>query len=391
MEMRERESKYFFPTYKRIPVEISRGDGCYLVTKDGRRILDFFAGLAVNALGYGDRDVLRGIIYQTKNYLHLSNFYLQDAQVDLAETLLGVSGYDRLFLTNSGTETIEAAIKLARRWGKANRKSILVALAGSFHGRSMGSLSLTGRKKYREGYEPFLPGIRHCTLNDIDALHRAVDKETAAFFFEPIQGEGGVRPISREYIDALKELRERFGFLVVADEIQTGIGRTGTFFACEQLGVKPDMTIAAKALGGGLPLGALLVREELNAFFPPGSHGTTFGGNPVACAAGKVVVGKVSKATFLESVARKGERIREGVDDLRERYPEVIKEIRGMGLMLGIDLHIPGGPFVDRFLENNIFINCTDETVLRLLPPLVIGDREIDRFLEVFEKVLADR
>jgi acetylornithine/N-succinyldiaminopimelate aminotransferase len=391
MEMRERESKYFFPTYKRIPVEISRGDGCYLVTKDGRRILDFFAGLAVNALGYGDRDVLRGIIYQTKNYLHLSNFYLQDAQVDLAETLLGVSGYDRLFLTNSGTETIEAAIKLARRWGKANRKSILVALAGSFHGRSMGSLSLTGRKKYREGYEPFLPGVRHCTLNDVDALHRAVDEETAAFFFEPIQGEGGVRPISREYIDALKELRECFGFLVVADEIQTGIGRTGTFFACEQLGVKPDMTIAAKALGGGLPLGALLVREELNAFFPPGSHGTTFGGNPVACAAGKVVVGKVSKATFLESVARKGERIHKGVDDLRERYPEIIKEIRGMGLMLGIDLHIPGAPFVDRFLENNIFINCTDETVLRLLPPLVIGDREIDRFLEVFEKVLADR
>ncbi len=388
MNNKEFESTHFFQTYKRLPVEIARGDGCYLVTKDGRRILDFFAGLAVNVLGYGDRDVLRAIIHQTKNYLHLSNFYIQDAQIELARVLLENSGYDRVFFSNSGTEAIEGAVKLVRRWGKTRRKQTIVSLQKAFHGRTMGSLSLMDRKKYRDGFEPFLPDVRQVPLNDTAALKNNVDEHTAGFFFEPVQGEGGVSPVTAEYIDQLLELKKRFGFLIVADEIQTGIGRTGTFLACEQFSIKPDITIVAKPLGGGLPVGAILAVDELNDVLPTGTHGTTFGGNPVACAAGRVVVTKVSDDVFLKNVREKAGRLHDQLIELQNQYPSVIKEVRGMGLMIGIELYVPAAPFLDKFLEKDILVNITDETVLRLLPPLVIGEREIKRFVEVFGEIL---
>jgi len=388
MNIKELESKHFFQTYKRFPVEISHGDGCYLVTKDGRRILDFFTGLAVSALGHGNPDVLEAVTKQISRYLHLSNFYLQETQVELAQSLLRASNYDRVFLSNSGTEAIEGAVKLVRRWGKTQKKHTLVSLLGAFHGRTMGSLSISGRKKYREGYDPFLPGVKHIELNDVETLEQAVNNETAAFFFEPIQGEGGVRPVSEVFVKKLVELHDKYGFLIVADEIQTGIGRTGKFLACEHLGIKPDITIVAKALGGGLPVGALLAREELNQYFPPGSHGTTFGGNPVACAAGTVVVNKVSEEQFIKDVGEKASRLRDELETLQKQYPSIIKEIRGLGLMLGVDLHTTGAPFVEWFLEKDVFINCTDQTVLRLLPPLVIGEKEIEEFIRVFEGIL---
>jgi acetylornithine/N-succinyldiaminopimelate aminotransferase len=388
MTPREFEARHFFQTYKRIPVEISHGDGCYLITKDGRRILDFFSGLAVNALGHGNRDVLRAIIHQTKNYLHLSNFYFQDAQIDLARVLLQASGYDRVFFSNSGTEAIEGAIKLVRRWGKTKHKREIVAIEGSFHGRTMGSLSLMDRKKFREGYDPFLPGMEKIELNDIEGLTRTINSDTAGLFIEPIQGEGGVRPISVDFIKTVVSLQEKFGFLIVADEIQTGIGRTGKFFACEHYTIKPDITIVAKALGGGLPLGAILAREALNDIFTSGSHGSTFGGNPVACAAGRIVVQKVSDLTFLHGVAEKGARLRDELMTLQGKFPGTIKEIRGIGLMLGVELHMPALPIVDTFLEKDVMINCTSDTVLRLLPPLVIGEKEIEKFVEVFEEIL---
>jgi len=384
----EFEAKHFFQTYKRMPVEIVRGEGCYLITKDGRRILDFFSGLAVNVLGYGDRDVLRAIIHQTKDYLHLSNFYIQDAQIALAKVLLQASGYDRVFFSNSGTEAIEGAIKLVRRWGKARQKHTIVSMQNAFHGRTMGSLSLMDRKKYCDGYAPFLSDVKHVPLNDKVELEKHIDDHTAGFFFEPVQGEGGVRPVSEDFVNKLLELKERYGFLIVADEIQTGIARTGTFLACEQLRLKPDVTIVAKALGGGLPVGAILTGEDLNDVFPVGSHGTTFGGNPVACAAGKVVVTKVSNDVFLKSVQSRAERLRTHLLELQNKYPSIIKEVRGLGLMIGIDLHLPGAPFVEKFLKKDVLINCTDETVLRLLPPLVIGEKEIERFAEVFGEML---
>ena len=388
MNHKEFDAKHFFQTYKRIPVAIARGEGCYLISRDGRRILDFFSGLAVNSLGHGNRDVLQAINRQAENYLHLSNFYLQDAQIELAKSLLQASGYDRIFFSNSGTEAIEGAIKLVRRWGKEYNKQTLVSMEGAFHGRTMGSLSITGRKKYREGYEPFLPDVKHIGLNDIEGLEKGVDDNTAAFFFEPVQGEGGVRPVTKEFIHKLLSLQEKFEFLIVADEIQTGIGRTGKFLACEHFAFKPDITVVAKALGGGLPVGAILAKEKLNQHFPPGSHGTTFGGNPVACAAGNVVVQKISEKDFLEKVERKAARLRDELVALKEKYPAIIKEIRGMGLMLGINLHKPGAPFVEKFLEQDILINCTDSTVLRLLPPLVIGEKEIEKFIGVFEEIL---
>lgn len=388
MTLFDRETKLFLRTYKRLPVEIARGQGCYLVTKDGRRILDFFAGLAVNALGYDDRDVLRAIIYQQKNYLHLSNLFVQDAQLEFAELLLRTTGYDRIFLTNSGTESIEAAIKLIRRWGKDRKKTDLLSFEGAFHGRTMGSLSLTGRKKYREGFDPFLPSVDNIPLNDVELLREKVSSQTAAFFLEPVQGEGGVRPVAQNFIDELLSLKQEYGFLIVADEIQTGIGRTGKFLASEHFGFKPDILLLAKAIGGGLPLGALLTGEGMLPYFPPGSHGTTFGGNPVACAAGTVVVKKVSEQAFLSEVTRKGEALLVELLSVQNDYPDIIKEVRGLGLMVGIELTRPGDTFVEKFLENDILINCTDETVLRLLPPLVIVDSEIDRFLEVFRSIL---
>jgi len=385
----EREHEYFFHTYKRLPLDVDRGEGVYLFTKDGKRYIDFFGGLAVNALGHAHPKVLQAINDQAKRYIHLSNYYVQEPQVELAERLITTSGFKRIFLSNSGTEAVEGAIKLARKWGAPQGKRDLLGLTNSFHGRTMGALSLTERQKYREGYEPFLQYTSHIPFNDVDALRRTVGPHTLGVILEFIQGEGGIFVVSDAFAKELVSLREKFGFLIIADEIQAGIGRTGKFFGYEHFGVIPDIIVVAKAIGGGLPLGGFLGNERVADVLSYGAHGTTFGGNPVACAAGVVVFDEIVKGGLMQHAARIGEYLKEQGEVLRKEFPTVIKEVRGHGCMLGIDLHSDAQPVVDALQERGILANCTNSTVIRLLPPLTIQRSHVDELMTNLRAIIA--
>jgi acetylornithine aminotransferase len=388
-ELSDKESKYFFHTYKRLSLDIVRGEGSNLIDRDGKRYLDFFGGLAVNALGYGHPAVLKAIHEQAERYLHLSNYYIQEPQVRLAERLITATGYKKIFFSNSGTEAMEGVIKLARKWGKPQGKETLYALSNSFHGRTMGALTLTDRTKYREGFDPLLPNVGHIGFNDLSALRAAVNEKTLGVVLEFIQGEGGVYPVSREFTDALQELRLKYGFLIIADEIQCGIGRTGKFFGFEHYDVHPDIVVIAKAIGGGLPLGAFLGNERVADTFDVGNHGTTFGGNPVACAAGVAVMEQVVDGRLMEQAGRTGEMLLEAFRGIQGEFPGLVKEVRGRGLMLGLELKRPGQAVVDELQRLGILVNCTNTTVIRMLPPYIVTRQECDRVVAALRDVLS--
>jgi acetylornithine/N-succinyldiaminopimelate aminotransferase len=376
----ERDLASILHTYTRLPIEIERGDGVYLVGRDGRRYLDFFGGLAVNALGYGSPTVLDAIRTQIERYLHLSNLFPQESQVALAERLRARSGFDRVYFANSGAETMEAAYKLVRRWCAGTKRFEILAFSNAFHGRTMAGLSMMDAEKYREGYGPFLPGCRVLPFNDVDALRAAVSHSTAAVVFEPVQGEGGVVPLDRAFADELRSLRQQYNFLLVDDEIQTGMGRTGRFLAAEHFGLEPDIVTLAKSLGGGLPLGAVLVRESLADVFLPGGHGSTFGGNPVACAAGVAVMDALENGV-MENAGRSGALLQEGLRRLQSEFPMSISEVRGIGCMQGVVCTAPAKPVQKHCLRQGFLVNVTRERVLRLLPPLVITEAHVEEAL----------
>lgn len=388
MNPAEKDERYFFNTYKRIPLDIDHGEGAYLYTKDGRRYLDMFAGIAVNALGHNHPAVLAAIERQMKRYLHVSNFFRQDTQIDLAELLLKASGYKKVFFTNSGTEAMEGAIKVARKWGKDRGKVNILGMTDSFHGRSMGALSITGRDKYREGYEPFLPNTLILRFNDVDELTRTVNEQTLAVVLEFVQGEGGIHVVTREYVEALKRLRDRHGLLIIADEIQSGIGRTGKFFSFEHFGIDPDIVVVAKAIGGGLPLGALLGAKIVSGVLTSGSHGTTFGGNPVACAAGLAVLREILENGVMENARIVGAYLRSQLEDVQRDFPQLVKEVRGLGLMVGLELRVDGAGILDSLLENGVLLNLTNSTILRWVPPLNVRKEEILEAVEILRQIL---
>ena len=388
-ELFEKEDKLFFHTYKRLGLDIVRGEGVTLIARDGKRYTDFFGGLAVNALGYNHPKVNEAIIRQVQQYIHLSNFYVQEPQVLLAEKLLKASGYQRVFFGNSGTEAVEGAIKLARKWGQKEGKTQLIGLTNSFHGRTMGALSLTERQKYREGYEPFLPNVSHVGFNDVTQLRVAVNAQTLGVVLEFIQGEGGINVVSPEFASALNELRSRYGFLIIGDEIQSGIGRTGSFFGFEHFGVRPDIVVVAKAVGGGLPLGAFLGNEKVADVLSYGAHGTTFGGNPVACAAGVAVLTEIMDNGLMLQAKEIGSYLKNGFLALQKEFPTLIREIRGFGCMLGVDLTIDGQPIVDQLQDRGFLVNCTHQTVLRFLPPFIITKDHCDSLLRHLREILS--
>jgi len=384
----QKEEQYFFHTYHRLGLDIERGDGMYLYSRDGKRYLDFFGGLAVNALGYNHPKVNQAIIDQVHKYIHLSNYYVQEPQVKLAEKIITVSGFKHIFFGNSGTEAVEGAIKLARKWGKTNGKTQLIGLSNSFHGRTMGALSLTERPKYREGYEPFLPNVCHVGFNDVKQLRETVNGETLGVILEFIQGEGGVYVVSPEFAAALNELRDKFGFLIIGDEIQTGMGRTGKFFAFEHFGVRPDVVVIAKAIGGGLPLGAFLGGDRVADVLSYGAHGTTFGGNPVACAAGVAVLHEVLDNGLMKQAGEIGGYLKKKFLDLQARYPALIREVRGYGCMLGVELTQDGQSVVDAMQERGYLVNCTHQTVLRFLPPYIVTREQCDAMTDELSDVI---
>jgi acetylornithine/N-succinyldiaminopimelate aminotransferase len=389
MTNKDKEEKYFFHTYKRIPLEIERGEGVYLFTKDGERNLDMFGGLAVNSLGYAHPRILQAIQEQSQKYIHLSNYYLQEPQIRLAELLLQHSGYKKVFFTNSGTEAIEGTIKIARKWGSTKGKTDIISFSNAFHGRTMGALSLMDRDKYRSGYEPFLQNCRIVEFNNVGALHTAVSNKTAAVTLEFIQGEGGIRLATSEFVDELRELKEKFGFLVIADEIQSGMGRTGKLFGFQHYNITPDIVVIAKPLGGGFPLGAILGNIAVAGILEPGTHGTTFGGNPVACAAGIVILDELMERGVMNNAAAMGHIFKSKLLELKKEFSSIIREIRGYGLMLGMELDRECDPIVTAMREKGILINCTAQTVLRFLPPLIINEQQIDETVKKLREIIS--
>ena|ERR1043165_524651 len=381
----ERERSAIFQTYERLPIgAVDHTEGCYIYTENGEKYLDLISGLGVSALGHSHPKIVAAITEQTSKYLHLSNLFLQEPQITLAEKLKALSGFDKVFFCNSGTEAVEGALKLSRRYGASKGKFEILGLANAFHGRTFGPLSLMDNAKYRQDISPLVEGMRCVSPEE---LSTTVSDKTAAIIIEVIQGEGGIRVASEELIENLKRAKETFGCLIIADEIQSGIGRTGTFFAYEQLGLKPDIVVAAKAIGGGLPLGAILTSDHIASAFAPGTHGTTFGGNSLACAAGSVVLDEIQNG-LLESVSELSEWFITELDLLKKQFPEKIKEIRGKGFMVGIDLTIDAKQVYQTLLKRNIITNVTAGTVLRLLPPLIITRVELQKFLDLFSKIL---
>ena len=375
----EKEKQLFFHTYNRIPLEISRAEGVHLIDKNDNRYLDLFSGLAVNALGYSHPKIISAVMQQMTKFSHLSNGYISDIQLELAELLISHTRMSKAFFTNSGTEAIEGTIKLIRKKFGPDKK--IYSLNNSFHGRTYGALSLTNRAKYQKGFEPFLPNIDKIGFNNVEDLKNKIDSNTAAVFIEFIQGEGGVNIVSNDFIEELKKLRKKYEFAIVADEIQTGIGRTGKKFGFSDFDISPDIIVLAKALGGGLPLGAFLATSKFDDIFKAGNHGTTFGGNPVCCAAGKVVLTEVFENGLMEHVKIEGEYLISQLNELAKLFPEKISKIRGKGFMVGIELLEPGMPYVSKMRERRVLINCTNSNVIRLLPPLIISKNDIDFFL----------
>lgn len=383
----DKEQKIFLPTYKRIPFDIKYAEGIFLVDKNNNRYLDFFSGLAVNALGYAHPKIVEAVSNQISKFAHLSNYFISDIQIKLAEKLLGISNADKLFLTNSGTEATEAAIKLIRKKFGPDKK--IFSLTNSFHGRTYGALSITNRPQYKKGFEPLLQNCDTLNFNDVTDLRNKINEDSAAIFIEFIQGEGGINEVSKEFVNELKTLKQKFNFIVVADEIQSGIGRTGKNFAFNHYDFSPDLILVAKAVGGGLPLGALLVSQELSDVFSYGIHGTTFGGNPVGCAAGLVVLEEIFENGLLEDVYELGIYFNSRLLEIKNKFKDKINDVRGKGFMIGVELAFPGQTVVDEMFKRKILTNCTNTNVIRILPPLIAKKEHIDFYLENFEEVIS--
>jgi predicted acetylornithine/succinylornithine family transaminase len=377
------------PVYDRDMVVVS-GKGAHLTDSTGKTYLDFAAGVGVNGLGYGDRAVLAAIKSQAAKVIHASNLYHTEPQQALANRLGSLAFPAKVFFSNSGTEAIEAAIKFARKIGKPAGRAELVAFERSFHGRTLGALSLTWTAKYREPFEPLLPGVRFLPWDDLAAAEATIGAQTAAVVIEPIQGEGGIRTARPEFLQGLAALCKQKGALLVVDEIQCGFGRTGKLFAHQHAGITPDILTLAKPLGGGLPLGATLLREDLASALAVGDHGSTFGGNPVACAAAQAVLDRLTAPGFVEGVAKRGALLLRGLKKLARKYPAAIKEVRGLGFMLGVELAGPAGPVVKGLRERGVLATKAGDNVLRLLPPLVVKPAEIRALLEALDAVLAN-
>jgi predicted acetylornithine/succinylornithine family transaminase len=389
-EVMARNAAHEVGVYARQPVALVRGRGAEVWDADGRRYIDFFAGLSVSNLGHCHPAVVEAVRGQTADLLHTSNVYHSAPASQLCELLCRHSFAERVFLCNSGAEANEAAMKLARRWGSADgggRYEIL-ATVGSFHGRTFATLTATGQEKYHTGFLPLLPGVRLVPYDDLAAMAAAVRDETVAILVEPIQGEGGVVTPRPDYLPGLRELADRRGLLLLLDEIQTGLGRTGRLFAHEHAGITPDIMTLAKALGGGLPVGAMCATAKVAAAFTPGSHGSTFGGNPVACAAAVAALGALADPALLAHVRDIGAHFRGRLQALADRHA-AIKQVRGEGLMLAAVLDRPGAPVVARCLEAGLLINCTADRVLRFLPPLVIERPLVDDGLAILDQALA--
>ncbi|MCP4665540.1 MAG: acetylornithine transaminase [Deltaproteobacteria bacterium] len=386
----EQADTYMFRTYARFPITLVRGEGCRVWDEEGKEYLDFVGGIAVCALGHSSPLVSRVLEQQSGTLVHVSNLYYTRPQVDLARLLVENSFADRVFFCNSGAEANEAAIKLARRYAQeklGSERNVIISMDNSFHGRTMATLSATGQKKVQTGYDPLLEGFRFVPFDDLNKLDQALDGSVCAVILEPIQGEGGVVCPDPEYLKGVRELCRDRGALLIFDEVQVGMGRTGKLFAHEHYGIAPDIMTLAKALGNGLPIGAMLSTEELSQAFGPGSHASTFGGTPLVTAVSEAVLRTLLEEGWIDHCAAVGGYFKEGLQGLANRHGS-IKEVRGLGLILGVEMTGPCAGVVDACMEAGFLINCAHDNVLRFIPPLIVGKDEIDSFLEALDAIL---
>ena len=390
------EAALLLPTYERNPVMFTRGRGMYLWDSHGKRYLDFLSGIGVNALGYGHPAIQKVIARQAGKLIHISNLFFHQYQAELAKRLTKMSGLDRAFFCNSGTEAWEGALKLARAYAHAQNhnghkaKWRMLALENSFHGRTFGSLATTGQPKYRVPFAPLMPGVSFVALNDTEDLKRQFDASVCAVCVETIQGEGGIRPVSPEFLHLARHLTEKHGALLVLDEIQCGLGRTGRYFAYQHYGIQPDIVTVAKPLAAGLPLGAILTTNKVAGCMHPGLHGTTFGGGPLSCAVAIEFLKQTER--LLGDIRRVGDYFKSGLAQLAERHPS-IREVRGLGLMLALEIDSAdiAKAVARKLLEQGIIINRTHETVLRFLPPYIVEKRHVDQVIDALDSALAQQ
>ncbi|QWR76383.1 acetylornithine transaminase [Candidatus Magnetomonas plexicatena] len=392
-KMLDESSQYVMETYKRFPVVFSKGREMRLWSVDGKEYLDFLAGLAVNVLGHCHPKIVVAIQKQAQRLIHVSNFYHNDVQIKLARLLIKYSFADRVFFCNSGAEANEAAIKLSRKYAKARHGEHcvnIITATNSFHGRTLATITATGQPKFQKGFEPLVPGFKYVPFNDFDAIEDAVDTNTCAVMIELIQGEGGVHVADEDYLKKLRTLCTEKGVLLIFDEVQTGMGRTGTLFAYEHYNIEPDIITLAKGLGGGVPIGACMARDDVAKAFEYGSHASTFGGNPLSCAASIATLETLLEdSIMLTECKRLGGHLQKSLLKLKDQFPNIIMDVRGRGLLLGMELTRECSQVVQACFERGILINCTAGNILRFCPPLIVKEEDIDKLIAVLTEILA--
>ncbi|MFX1278610.1 MAG: aspartate aminotransferase family protein [Promethearchaeota archaeon] len=386
----ERGNKVIMNTYNQFPIVLERGNGVYLWDSEGKEYLDFVAGIAVNALGYNDSDYVKEITSQLAKLQHCSNLYWMIPSIELSELLIQNSCFDKIFYCNSGAEAVEAAIKLSKKYGrKVHGENCfeIITMNKSFHGRTMATITATGQTKYQKGFNPLLPGFSYVDFNNFDMLEKAVSENTCAVIIEPIQGEGGIHPAEKNYLQKVRSLCDEKDIILIFDEVQCGIGRTGELFAYQLFDIEPDVVTLAKGLGGGFPIGAMMAIQSKAEAFQPGDHASTFGGNHLACTAGKVVIKKLLFKGVLENVQKQGKYFKEKLIEIQKKY-ELIKDVRGYGLMLGIELNCSVKDIIKECMEEGLLILGAGENVIRFVPPLIISKKDIDKGINIMNTVL---
>ena len=393
-EIMARDTASYLPVFSRYPIVLDHGEGSYVWDVNGRKYLDALGGIAVNVLGHNYAPLVNAIAEQAKHLIHVSNLYYTEPQADAATKLSRLTADGKVFFGNSGAEANEGAIKAARKYGHTihPEKSQIITALGSFHGRTLATLTATGQEKFHKGFAPLPQGFDYVPFNDIAALEARMSESTAAVMLEPIQGEGGVRTPADGYLQQVRALCDKYDALLIFDEIQTGMGRTGSFYAYERCGVTPDIVTLAKGLAGGVPIGAFVVTEKVAAAFHAGDHGSTFGGNPLACAAANVVLDAVANDHFLAGVRDVGTHFKQALTDLQRKYPAHIVEVRGAGLILGMEMqrNADAAAIARRMLEQGVIINCTAGNVLRFIPPLIFTKNEVGELIRVLDHGILD-
>lgn len=386
------ENDHMLATYARLPIVITTGKGCKVYDPEGKSYLDFVAGIAVNLLGYGYQPLLDAIVAQTQELIHASNLYYTIPQTQLAKDLTLISGFSRVFFNNSGAEANEVALKMARFYGrrKYGNRYKFITFSKSFHGRTFLTLTATGQEKFHHDLEPLISGVSYAELNQIDSVMKVIDDETCGIILEPIQGEGGIYCSESSFLHQIRSICEERDIILIFDEVQCGMGRTGKFFAYETYGVKPDIVTLAKGLGGGLPIGAVLVNEKIVNITQKGDQGSTFGGNPVCTRAAQVIVNTIAQPDFLKNVFEKGKYLQQQLLETQQKFSDLIQEVRGVGLMWGMEIPGKAKLIVEKMLTKGVIVNAANDNVLRLLPPLIVSKGEIDEMIKSLNEVLLD-